>query len=83
MHEPQDQPQREIIYVPPAPEVIEKYARDVCEALEQRYGGNHTKSEVITGFTAFLKEATKIYANHLTRKHKEQRAMSEEQKNVT
>lgn len=72
MNEPQIQIKRGVIYYPPKPEVLEKYAEAVCETLEQKYGKGFLDNEVVQGFGDFFKVVTKIYANYLSRKSQEQ-----------
>jgi len=60
-----------VVYCPPKPEVIEKFANRVCQELARQHGEQFARSEVIDGFTDYLKLAARIYANHLNRKQEE------------
>ena len=52
---------RDVVYLPPASEQIEQYARQVC----QRLGQDFTKPEFVRGFTQFVKIAVAIKARRL------------------
>ena len=57
---------KRIIYSPPSPAAVEKFARAVCEKFGA--GDNsYLSSEVVSGFAGFLVLATKIQAKHLTK----------------
>jgi hypothetical protein len=73
MNEPKFTVKPGVIYYPPKPEVIEKYAETVCEALEQKHGKGYLNTEVLHGFSEFLKVTATVYANHLTRKSREKK----------
>lgn len=55
------------IYYPPKPEVLDRYAQALTEALEAKDGKRSVTTEVLHGLTEFLKVTTTIYANHLNR----------------
>lgn len=62
-----DQPKRRRIeYVPPSDQVIDQFARDVCERLaEKQNDPSFIKWEVRTGFADFLKLIAKLEAKRL------------------
>ena len=51
------------LYSPPAPEALEAFARQVCHRL----GTDHSSSEVVEGFSAFIKVAADIQTKHLNK----------------
>ena len=61
------QGRRRIIYHPPKREVIDAYARRVCERLSEKYGTSiYANPEVIWGFARFLELSAVILAKHLS-----------------
>jgi len=56
--------QRLIEYVPPSPEVLEHFAREVCLGL----GPDYCQREVVDGFASFMKVVSRALANSLNRK---------------
>ncbi len=73
MNEPTFSIKKGVIYCPPKPAVLAKYAEAVCEALEQKYGKGYLNTEVLHGFREFLRVTATVYANHLSRKSQEQK----------
>ena len=68
MDEPQSQTNtNQVLYFAPKPEAIEKYARFVCNALAERHGEEYRKTEIVNGFTNFVKVVVRIHAKHLNR----------------
>lgn len=57
------QDEHRTVYVPPADDVIDSFAEQVCRAL----GPGYNEMEVVDGLSAFFKAASKAYANILTR----------------
>jgi len=57
---------RQIVYVPPAAEVIDTYARQVCLTLERAEKGGAADLEARVEFASFLKIVVQMYAKHLT-----------------
>lgn len=52
-----------VVYSPPSPEVIEAFARQVCQHL----GGECLDHEIVNGLATFIKIVGAIQANHLNR----------------
>ena len=52
---------KRIIYHPPSPQAIQKYAQEVCKRL----GATYDTPEVISGFANYIKLATTIWSEHL------------------
>ena len=60
-------PQKRIEYVPPSNEVIDEFAKNVCEAMAKEKGDDSFNSfEVRSGFAQFIKVIAKIQAKRLT-----------------
>lgn len=67
MKKPKLSIRKNIVYYSPKPEVLEKYVETICQTLEQKYGKGYLNTEVMQGFSDFLKVIAKVYANHLSR----------------
>ena len=55
---------KKIIYVPPAPEVLEEVARGVCKRMAET-DPSFQRSEIVYGFAAFLNVMARMRANRL------------------
>ena len=63
---------KRVIYCPPPRQVIDEYARRVCERLAERTGSKaYVEMEVILGFSRFLQLSADIWAKHLTKQYEE------------
>jgi hypothetical protein len=54
-------PDKAVYYVPTSPDVLEHFARNVCEEL----GGDFANRETVRGFANFMKVIARATANHL------------------
>lgn len=65
-----DKPQqtaREVEYLPPERESIDRYAQQVCEELAERYADpSFREREIMDGLAEFLHLAGKIQARHFS-----------------
>lgn len=50
-----------MLYSPPTPEVLDAFARQVCQSL----GTDYTTPDVVDGFCSFIRVAIAIQAKHL------------------
>jgi len=50
-----------VLYSPPTPEVLDAFARQVCQSL----GTDYTTPDVVDGFCSFIRVAIAIQAKHL------------------
>lgn len=57
-------PNRNIHYEPTSPEVLEHFARSVCQEL----GGEFATHDTVFGFTNFMKVIARATANQLNQK---------------
>jgi len=61
-----------IYYHPPSDELIETYARKVCQQLDKtQQTSEDMNSEIIWELTGFLKVVARILANHMNRNSEE------------
>lgn len=51
---------RQIVYVSPPPEQIEKFAYAVCKQLGEKHGENYCDTETVRSFSSFLKTVVSI-----------------------
>jgi len=56
---------KRIIYSPPSRQVINDYARKVCERLAEKYGASYATPDAILGLSAFLQVSARIVTKHL------------------
>lgn len=61
--------QKSTVYHPPAPKVIEDYAKEVCNTLAEKGGESYTKPEVSIGLARFLNLLAYLTAKHLNKGH--------------
>ena len=52
-----------VVYSPPAAEALDAFARQVCHGL----GAGYTSTEVVDGFSAYIRVAADIQARHLNK----------------
>jgi len=57
-------PYRSVEYLPPSPDLLEHFARDVCLGL----GPDYCQPEVVDGLASFMKVVARALANSLNRK---------------
>ena len=57
-------PYRSVEYLPPSPELLEHFAREVCRGL----GPDYCQREIVDGFASFMKVVSRALANSLNRK---------------
>ena len=55
---------KEVEYVPPSEEQIEKYATGVCKKFDEQLKADNPDRETRQGFVDFMKLAVKIEAKH-------------------
>ncbi len=53
------------MFCPPTDEQIEQYAREVCEHLSQKHSVDYCQTDILRGFTEFVKIAVRIRAKQL------------------
>ena len=53
-----------VIYTPPAPDMVEAYARMVCEGLGDDFSSDHA---FMQGFSRFMQLVVKAKAKHLNK----------------
>jgi hypothetical protein len=58
--------ERQIVYVAPAPEVLEQVARGVCQKLAES-DPSFKEPDVVYGFAAFLSVVARMHANRLNK----------------
>jgi hypothetical protein len=59
-------PKKRVEYVPPAPEVIDQVARDICRELAASDPA-FNQPDVVYGLASFLSAVARIHARHLNR----------------
>jgi hypothetical protein len=52
-------------YVPPDSEIVQKYAKQVCNALNENSPSGYDKPNVVAGLVGFLNIVGRAYANQL------------------
>ncbi|GAB4575752.1 MAG: hypothetical protein Kow0077_28830 [Anaerolineae bacterium] len=63
-------------YVPPSNQVVEAFARNVCEILAKKWDDeSYLDHEVIWGLAQFLKVVAQIEANRLNRQQFDNRTV--------
>lgn len=63
-------PEPRVVYVPPAVEVIDQFAREVCDHLAERGKAGCKDREVVDGFAGFLNFVAELTASHLNQQNK-------------
>jgi hypothetical protein len=61
--------QARIEYLPPAPDAIYSYVRDICQKLAEQRDASYASPEIVRGLSDFMLLAGKIQAKHLNRTH--------------
>ncbi|MEP7288646.1 MAG: hypothetical protein ABI947_23070 [Chloroflexota bacterium] len=56
-----------VAYYPPPREVIDNFAREVCQQLGQKVDAGFNTPEMVWGFASFIKIVAVIYAKHLSK----------------
>lgn len=64
---PSTQATRQVIYIMPPTNEIDKYAYAVCRAYSEKYGENCTNTEFVQGFKVFVRAIAKATTNRLNR----------------
>lgn len=61
---------RNIVYVPPTVQDIDRYAHEVCRELAQRTNSPLPNTEITRGFAAFIRAAVNITLHNLSENSK-------------
>lgn len=59
--------QKNVVYVAPRPEEIEKFANTFCRKLGERHGANYSDTATVQAFTSFLKTVISIKVKAMNR----------------
>jgi hypothetical protein len=58
---------RKVEYMPPEPQLVDRFAYAVCQTLEGQRDPNFRNGYVVQGFSAFMRVITRMRAQELTR----------------